>query len=31
MKVDVHDRLEAVGAREWDDVLARTAARSPFL
>ena len=31
MKVDVHDRLEAVGGREWDDLLARTAARSPFL
>ena len=31
MKVDLHDRLEAVGAAAWDDLLGRTALRSPFL
>jgi CelD/BcsL family acetyltransferase involved in cellulose biosynthesis len=31
VKIDVHDRLEAVGAAEWDGLLARTAIRSPFL
>lgn len=31
MKVDVHDRLEAVGATAWDELHARTGFRSPFL
>lgn len=31
MKVDVHDRLEAVGPAAWDDLLARARHRSPFL
>ncbi|MGH7335646.1 MAG: GNAT family N-acetyltransferase [Candidatus Rokuibacteriota bacterium] len=31
MKVDLHDRLEAVGAAAWDDLLDRVAFRSPFL
>jgi CelD/BcsL family acetyltransferase involved in cellulose biosynthesis len=31
VKVDLHDRLEAVGATAWDDLLARSAAPSPFL
>ncbi len=31
MKVDLHDRLEAVGAAAWDDLLVRVAFRSPFL
>jgi CelD/BcsL family acetyltransferase involved in cellulose biosynthesis len=31
VKVDLHDRLEAVDATAWDDLLARSAAPSPFL
>ena len=31
MKVDVHDRLEAVGADAWDALHAATRLRSPFL
>ena len=31
MKVDLHDRLEAVGATAWDDLLGRAAFSSPFL
>jgi CelD/BcsL family acetyltransferase involved in cellulose biosynthesis len=31
VKVDLHDRLEAVGAAAWDDLLARSRLRSPFL
>lgn len=31
MKVDLHDRLEAVGSAAWDDLLGRVAFRSPFL
>lgn len=31
MKVDVHDRLEAVGAEVWQALHARTRLRSPFL
>jgi CelD/BcsL family acetyltransferase involved in cellulose biosynthesis len=31
VKVDLHDRLEAVGSAAWDDLLGRVAFRSPFL
>jgi CelD/BcsL family acetyltransferase involved in cellulose biosynthesis len=31
VKVDLHDRLEAVGAAAWDDLRARSTLRSPFL
>ena len=31
MKVDVHDRLTAVGPAAWDDLLARARLHSPFL
>lgn len=31
MKVDLHDRLEAVGAEAWEALHARTRLRSPFL
>ena len=31
MKVDLHDRLEAVGSAAWDDLLARSGVSSPFL
>ncbi len=31
MKVDLHDRLEAVGPAAWDDLLARSARPAPFL
>jgi len=31
VNVDLHDRLEAVGAAAWDGLLARSAQRSPFL
>ncbi len=31
MKVDIHDRLEAVGPTAWGGLHARTHARSPFL
>jgi len=31
VKVDLHDRLEAVGAAAWDDLLGRVTFRSPFL
>jgi CelD/BcsL family acetyltransferase involved in cellulose biosynthesis len=31
VKVDLHDRLEAVGGAAWDDLLARSRLRSPFL
>jgi len=31
VKVDLHDRLEAVGPAAWDDLLGRAAVRSPFL
>ena len=31
MKVDVHDRLDAVGEAAWNELHARTSLRSPFL
>jgi CelD/BcsL family acetyltransferase involved in cellulose biosynthesis len=31
VKVDLHDRLEAVGGAAWDDLLARSGVSSPFL
>jgi CelD/BcsL family acetyltransferase involved in cellulose biosynthesis len=31
VKVEVHDRLEAVGAAAWDQLLATSPSRSPFL
>jgi CelD/BcsL family acetyltransferase involved in cellulose biosynthesis len=31
VKVDVHDRLDAVGAAAWDELHARSASRAPFL
>jgi CelD/BcsL family acetyltransferase involved in cellulose biosynthesis len=31
VKVDLHDRLEAVGSAAWDDLLARSPRPSPFL
>lgn len=31
VKVDVHDRLEAIGPSAWDDVLASSRLRAPFL
>ena len=31
MKIDVHDRLEAVGEAAWNELHARTGRRSPFL
>jgi CelD/BcsL family acetyltransferase involved in cellulose biosynthesis len=31
MKIEVHDRLEAVGADAWDDLLAGARLRPPFL
>ena len=31
MKVSIRDRLDAVGARAWDDLVAASRLRSPFL
>jgi CelD/BcsL family acetyltransferase involved in cellulose biosynthesis len=31
VKVDLHDRLEAVSGTAWDDLLARSSVPSPFL